>query len=140
MLRDAIRSKKIRASLHQSDASLLEAVLARGDRRVGQVLYRAWKKGCTFDSWDEYFDFSRWQAAFDEAGLDPAFYANRTRPYDEVFPWDHLDYYVSKDFFVRENQRAHQSLTTPNCRQKCAGCSVNLKAGGACFAEDPYSV
>ena len=140
VLRDAIRSKKIRASLHQSDASLLEAVLARGDRRVGQVLYRAWKKGCTFDSWDEYFDFSRWQAAFDEAGLDPAFYANRTRPYDEVFPWDHLDYYVSKDFFVRENQRAHQSLTTPNCRQKCAGCGVNLKAGGACFAEDPYSV
>ena len=140
VLRDAIQSKKIRAALHQSDTSLLEAVLARGDRRIGQVLYLAWKKGCTFDSWGEHFDFSRWQEAFREAGLDPAFYANRTRPYDEVFPWDHLDYYVSKDFFVRENQRAHQSLTTPNCRLQCAGCGVNKKAGGACFAEDPNRV
>ena len=140
VLRDAIQSKKIRAALHQSDASLLEAALARGDRRLSEVLYRAWKKGSTFDSWGERFDYSRWQEAFREAGLDPAFYANRTRSYDEVFPWDHLDYYVSKDFFIRENQRAHQSLTTPNCRLQCAGCGVNQKVGGACFAEDPNGV
>ena len=140
VLRDAIRSKKIRAALHQSDASLLEAALARGDRRLSEVLDRAWRKGSTFDSWGERFDYSRWQEAFREAGLDPAFYANRTRSYDEVIPWDHLDYYVSKDFFIRENQRAHQSLTTPNCRLQCAGCGVNQKVGGACFAEDPNGV
>lgn len=131
LLREAVRShKKIKLSMHVSDISLLEAVLARGDRRLSQVLYQAWKNGCVFDSWDEFFHWDRWEAAFESAGLDPAFYANRSRAQDELFPWDHLDYLVSKSFLIREHKRAHDALTTPNCRQQCAGCGIRKGEGG----------
>lgn len=135
VLRAAIRSKKIKASMHVSDISQMEAVLARGDRRVGRVLYEVWKNGGHLDAWDEYFDAARWYAAFEHCGLDPAFYANRTRPYDEVMPWDHLDYMVSKRFLIRENQKAHEGVTTPSCRVQCSGCGANACLGRACFPE-----
>lgn len=125
--------KKIKVSWHTYEISLLEAVLARGDRRLVPVIEQAWRNGSKFDSWSEYFNYENWRRAFAACGIDPTFYANRTRSYDEVFPWDHLDYLVDKSFFIRENQTAHASKTTPHCRAKCAGCGVNRKIGRACF-------
>lgn len=133
LLVSAIKSKKIRASWHDSNVSILEAVLAKGDRRLCDVIYTAWKKGCKFDSWSEHYKFDKWMEAFEECGIDPAFYANRRFDYDEILPWDHLDYLVSKDFFIRENKRAHESKTTPHCRKQCSGCGVNKKVGRECF-------
>ena len=125
--------KKIKVSWHTYEISLLEAVLARGDRRLAPVIERAWQLGSKFDSWSECFHYEIWEQAMQECGADPAFYANRTRAYDEIFPWDHLDYLVDKAFFVRENQTAHASETTPHCRAKCSGCGVNRRVGRACF-------
>ncbi len=136
VLRRAIKSKKIKASMHVSDISQMEAALARGDRRLGAVLYDVWAAGGKLESWDEFFDAQRWYAAFEKNGLDPAFYANRTRPYDEVMPWDHLDYMVSKRFLIRENELAHQGVTTPSCREHCAGCGANKVLGRPCFPKE----
>lgn len=133
LLVSAIKSKKIRVSWHDSNVSILEAVLAKGDRRLCDVIYTAWKNGCKFDSWSEHYKFDKWMEAFEECGIDPAFYANRRFDYDEILPWDHLDYLVSKDFFIRENKRAHESKTTPHCRKRCSGCGVNKKVGRECF-------
>lgn len=125
--------RKIKVSWHTYEISLLEAVLARGDRRLGRVIETAWRSGCKFDSWSECFSYEKWEAAFSACGLDPTFYANRQRAYEEIFPWDHLDYLVDKAFFAAENKTAHASCTTPHCRIKCAGCGVNRKIGRACF-------
>lgn len=133
LLLDSVKSKKIRVSYHDSDVSLLEAVLAKGDRRICNVIYTAWKMGCKFDSWSEHFKFDVWLEAFEKCGIDPAFYANRRLDFDEILPWDHLDYLVSKEFFIRENKTAHKSVTTPNCRQRCSGCGVNKAVGRECF-------
>ena len=133
LLVSAIKSKKIRVSWHDSNVSILEAVLAKGDRRLCDVIYTAWKKGCKFDSWSEHYKFDKWMEAFEECGIDPAFYANRRFDYDEILPWDHLDYLVSKDFFICENKRAHESKTTPHCRKRCSGCGVNKKVGREWF-------
>lgn len=133
LLVSVIKSKKIRVSWHDPNVSILEAVLAKGDRRLCDVIYTAWKKGCKFDSWSEHYKFDKWMEAFEECGIDPAFYANRRFDYDEILPWDHLDYLVSKDFFIRENKRAHESKTTPHCRKQCSGCGVNKKVGRECF-------
>ena len=123
-------NRKIRLSWHNVNVSLLEAVLARGDRRLCDVVYTAWKKGCKLDGWDEYFRFDLWEEAFAECGVDTSFYANRLRSYDEILPWSHLDYMVSHDFFVRENKKAHESKTTRNCREGCSGCGVSKNCGG----------
>ena len=131
-LRDCIKSRKISVSLHNAGTSLIEAVLARGDRRVGEVIYTAWKKGCKFDGWDEYFDFEKWKEAFNECGLTPDFYAYRKREYDEIMPWEHIDLGISKKFLARQDQLAHQSISTPNCRQKCAGCGATVFGEGIC--------
>lgn len=134
VLLDATRgSRNVNVSWSKYRVSVLEAVLARGDRRVSSVIYDAWKSGCKFDSWDEYYNYNAWVEAFDKNGLDMNFYACRKREYDEVFPWDFFDYYVTKQFLVRENKTAHEAVTTPNCREKCAGCGVNRCIGGPCF-------
>ncbi|MCD7810627.1 MAG: TIGR03960 family B12-binding radical SAM protein [Ruminococcus sp.] len=133
LLVDSIKTKKIKVSWHDPNVSILEAVLAKGDRRLCEVIYTAWRKGCKFDSWSEYYKFDLWQEAFAECGVDMAFYANRRFEYDEILPWDHLDYYVSKEFFIRENKKARQAETTQNCRLKCAGCGVSKCIGGKCF-------
>lgn len=130
-----VGSKKISVSWHATPTSLIEGVLARGDRRLADVLEYAYRSGCKFDSWDNCFDFSRWQAAFAACGLEPAFYANRKREYEELLPWEHLDYGISKRFFWLENQQAYASCTTPNCREKCAGCGANMLNGGHCDAK-----
>lgn len=133
LLLDSVKTKKIRVSYHDSNVSLLEAVLAKGDRRLCNVIYTAWKKGCKFDSWSEYYKFDKWLEAFEECGINPSFYANRRFGYDEILPWDHLDYLVTKEFFIRENKTAHKSVTTPNCRLRCSGCGVNKAVGRECF-------
>ena len=133
ILMNSITSKKIKASWHDPSTSILEGVLARGDRRIGQAIYKAWKNGSKFDSWGEHFNFDNWKAAFDDCGLSMEFYASRRRPYDEILPWDHLDYYISKDFLIRENQKAHDAVTTPHCREKCSACGVTKVTGRACF-------
>ena len=129
-LLSCLKTKKIRLSWHKLDVSLLEAVLAKGDRRLGEVIYSAWKKGCNLDSWDEYFKFNLWEEAFEECGIDTSFYANRKIGYDEILPWSHLDYMVSHEFLVRENKKALASETTKNCREGCSGCGVKKECGG----------
>lgn len=133
LLVSSVKTKKIKVSWHDPNVSMLEAVLAKGDRRLSQVIYKAWQKGCKFDSWSEHYKYDKWLEAFDECNISPEFYANRQRPYDEILPWDHLDYYVSKEFFVRENQTARAGKTTPNCRQRCSACGFVKETGVKCF-------
>ena len=133
-LLESIPSKKIKVSYHETPTSLLEGVLARGDRRLFAVLYSAYKKGCKFDSWDEHFKFDAWMEAFEENNLDPYFYTQRRRDFSEVLPWDHLDYGISRKFLERENIKAHENETTPHCRIRCAGCGANKLNGGHCDA------
>lgn len=133
-LKESVTSRKIKVSCHDVQTSFLEGVFARGDRRLGKVLECAWRKGCKFDSWDDQFHFDLWEEAFQECGIDPLFYTNRRRSFDEVLPWDHMDYGIRKEFLMRENEKAHQSMTTPNCREQCAGCGTNRLNGGKCDA------
>ncbi len=133
-LLESIPSKKVRVSYHETPTSLLEGVLARGDRRLGKVLLDAYKLGCKFDSWDDRFDFDAWMRAFEINNIDPYFYTRRQRDYDELLPWDHLDLGVTKQFLKRESEKARQGKTTPHCRIKCAGCGANMINGGNCDA------
>ncbi len=132
---ESITTKKISCKYHEMHTSILEGILARGDRRLGGVIFRAWKKGCRLDGWDEHFHFDRWMEAMAECGLTPEFYASRKRSFEEVLPWDHLDYGVSKAFLKRECERAYAAETTANCREKCAGCGANKLVGGVCFGK-----
>ncbi|MBE6828162.1 MAG: TIGR03960 family B12-binding radical SAM protein [Ruminococcaceae bacterium] len=133
-LLECIKTHKIQVSYHESKTSLLEGVFARGDRKLCDVIESAWKKGCKFDSWDEFFDFEKWKEAFSEFGVDPAFYANRKREFSELLPWDMFDYGIRRKFLEKENIKAHRSETTPHCRIKCAGCGANKLNGGKCDA------
>ena len=135
-LLDIIGSKgrrRIDVSWSHYDTTILEAVLARGDRKLSAVIYEAWKNGCKLDGWNEYFKPDIWNAAFEKFGIDKAFYANRKREYDEIAPWEHMDMLFDRGFLVRENIKAHEEKTTANCREKCAGCGINKCLGRACF-------
>ena len=132
-LKSSITTRKISLSYHDSKTSFLEGVLARGDRRLGAVLETAVKNGCRFDSWTECFNLDNWLTAFKDCGLDPDFYANRQREYDEITPWEHLDYGVTKEFLVRECRTALAEKTTPNCREKCSACGANCYGEGVCY-------
>ena len=132
-LRDCITTRKISLSWHGNETSFLEGVLARGDRCLGKVIETAFKKGCRFDSWDECFSLEKWYEAFEECNIDPAFYANRARKFNEITPWEHLDYGITKKFLICQNKLAHDAITTPNCREKCAGCGANEFGEGVCF-------
>ena len=133
LLLDSLQSKKLSLSYHDSTISFWEAVLARGDRRIGKVLEDLVNDGAYLDAWSEHFHPENWEQAFKNNHLDPAFYANRKREYDEVFPWDHFDFGLTKKFLISENQLAHQSITTPNCREKCSGCGCAVWKEGVCF-------
>lgn len=135
-LLESLPSKKIRVSYHETPTSLLEGVLARGDRRLSKVILEAHCLGCKFDSWDDHFNFDMWMKAFKDNGIEPEFYTKRRREFDELLPWDHLDYGVSRKFLEFENKRAHENVTTPHCRIKCAGCGANKLNGGHCDARD----
>ena len=132
LLRDAIKTKTVTYNWHDSDTSFLEAVLARGDRRLGKVLETAWRKGAHLDAWEEYFSLDRWLEAFDECGVDPAFYAYRRREKDELMPWDMISSGVTKEYLWREHENAVSGVTTPDCRTRCNGCGANKLVGGKC--------
>lgn len=133
LLKSNVSSRKISLTYHDSSTSFLEGVLARGDRRLCNVIEDAWRSGCKFDSWSECFLVNNWLEAFKNEGLDPSFYANRKREYDEVLPWSHLDYSVSEEFLINENKLAHNETTTPNCREKCSACGAACYGEGVCF-------
>lgn len=133
-LLESIPTRKIKVSFHETPTSLIEGVLARGDRRLNAVILDAYKNGCKFDSWDDRFNFNGWMNAFEKNNIDPHFYTQRQREFSELLPWDHLDYGVSRKFLEKENLKAHESKTTPHCRIKCSGCGANRLNGGNCDA------
>lgn len=132
LLREAITTKTVTYNWHDSDTSFLEAVLARGDRRMCKVLETAWRKGAKLDAWEEYFSLDRWLEAFKECGLDPHFYANRRREKDEIMPWSMISSGVTEEYLWRELQRAREGVTTPDCRTRCNACGANHMVGGTC--------
>ena len=124
-LRGLIKHKRIDFNYHDPEVSYLEAIFAKGDRRLGEVLYRAWELGCKMDGWSEFFDFEAWMEAFEDCGIDPEFYAYRQISYDELLPWDHLDCGVRKSYLIREHKKAMEGKTTPDCRfGVCSGCGI----------------
>ena len=134
VLLKANHSKRVSISYNNSSDTLIEAVLAKGSRKLCDVLLCAYENGCKFDSWDEHFNFEGWMKAFESCALNPAFFANRKIPFDEVLPWDHIDYSIRKDYLISENIKAHESKTSPHCRQKCAACGADKLSGGVCHA------
>ena len=132
LLLDAVTTRKVSVSWHDADVSELEAVFARGDRRLGRVIEAAYRRGCKFDSWDDCLDLEKWRAAFRENGLSMDFYAHRPRNYNEVLPWDLFDYKISRAFLQRENEKALAGETTPHCRESCAGCGAAVWKEGVC--------
>ena len=131
-LKESITTKKISYNYHASNTSYLEAVFARGDRKLCDVLLKAAQRGLHFDGWNDCFDFDVWMEIFNECGISPEFYANRKRDFDEILPWDFLDYGVTKEFLKKECEKAYDSLTTPNCKEKCSACGAHCYKGGIC--------
>ena len=125
-------TKTVTYNWHDGETSFLEAVLARGDRRLGKVLETAWRMGARLDAWEEYFSLQRWMDAFAQCGIDPHFYANRVRERDEVMPWSMIASGVTESYLWRERERAYESVTTPDCRSHCNGCGANRLVGGKC--------
>ena len=125
LLKDHFYSKSIEYNYHAPALSRLEAVFARGDRRLGPVIEEAVKKGAKLDGWDEYFNYSYWFDALREHGIDADFYTTRGYGEDEILPWDTIDVGVSKKFLLRERRRAYEGVVTPDCRHGCAGCGAN---------------
>ena len=125
LLRQGLRRKGVKLSWQDPETSRLEAALSRGDRRLGRVIYGAWRLGCTFDSWDEHLNYEKWLSAFKEAGLEPGFYAHRERSLDEVLPWSHIDSGVSTDFLKREYKRSINGKETGDCHNEaCNACGL----------------
>ncbi len=135
LVKSAITRKQLKYQYHETKLSSLEGVLARGDRKVGRAIHRAWQLGCTFDGWSDMFDYDKWVQAFDETGVDMTFYANRKRSFDEILPWDHISVGVSKHFLMNERIKAEKEITTPNCRQDCSNCGAKCFKTGICFDE-----
>ena len=128
-LKKHITDKKIRYTYHDAKVSFVEAVLARGDRRLAPAIELLVEEGAMFDAWDEYFDYDKWMSAFERTGVDPAFYTTRGFGIDEVLPWDMIDCGVTKEFLLRERNKAYAGKTTPSCAEHCNGCGAN-KLGG----------
>ncbi|MBE6824052.1 MAG: TIGR03960 family B12-binding radical SAM protein [Ruminococcaceae bacterium] len=132
-IRENLGTKKISYNYHDADTSFMEAVFARGDRKLCDVLQKACDKGMHFDGWSDCFSLEKWLEVFKECNIDPHFYANRHRSFDEILPWDHIDYSVTKEFLINECKKAYDSKTTPNCREKCSACGAMKHKGGVCF-------
>jgi len=132
-LKEEIKNRYVTYNWHDSSLSILEGIVARGDRRLAKVIMEAHRLGARFDSWHEHFKPEIWYEAFKNCGIDPDFYNARERSYEEILPWDHIDVGVSKKFLINENEKAKRGITTNNCREKCAGCGVtNAFGGGFC--------
>ncbi len=128
-----LNQKSIKYNWHEADASVMEGILARGDRKVNQVILKAYEKGCFYDAWGEYYKHDVWLETFEECGVDPDFYTVRERSEDEIFPWDFIDCGVTKAFLLREWKRAAEAVVTPNCRMQCQGCGAARFGTGVCF-------
>lgn len=125
LLMSAVKDRKIRYNYHDAKVSRLEAVFARGSRKLSAALEEAVHRGVRFDAWEEMFDYDKWMEIFDDTGIDPAFYANRDIPCEEILPWDMIDCGVTKDFLISERKKAAKAATTPSCKEKCSGCGAN---------------
>ena len=134
-MKEMLYKKSLRYNWHEADVTVLEGVLARGDRKVAAVIEEAYRQGAIYDSWSEYFNNDIWMKAFETCGVDIDFYTTRERSLDEVFPWDFIDAGVTKDFLKREWANAQAETVTPNCRMRCSGCGVRKYGGGVCFEE-----
>ena len=133
LLRDNMKARAVTYNWHDAETSFTEAVLSRGDRRVGDLIEGIWRRGGYLESWSEGFDLSRWTESARELGMDLSFYANRERALCETLPWDHIDMGVKKSHFVHEYEQAHKGLLSPDCRAKCSGCGANrFLKGGRC--------
>ncbi|MCI5701069.1 MAG: TIGR03960 family B12-binding radical SAM protein [Lachnospiraceae bacterium] len=132
-IRSQLNQKSMKYNWHEADVTVLEGILARGDRRIGDVIEKVYQKGAVFDAWNEYFDMDTWMETFSELNLDPDFYTMRERSVEEILPWDFIDVGVSKKFLIREWERAKNETITPNCREKCSGCGAGVFGGGICI-------
>lgn len=132
---EQLNKKSIKYNWHEADVSVLEGILARGDRKVADVIYMAYKKGCIYDAWGEYYKHDIWMECFDACGLSVDFYTTRERSLDEKFPWDFIDCGVTKEFLKREWERALGGEVTPNCKMACQGCGAARFGTGICFEE-----
>ncbi len=139
VVREAVKSqlnqKSIKYNWHEADVTVLEGVFARGDRRISDVIVKAYEKGCIFDSWSEYFHNDLWLEAFDECGVSIDFYTTRERSEDEIFPWDFISCGVTKEFLLREWKKALGETVSLNCRQGCQGCGAASYGVGVCTEE-----
>ena len=133
VVKSAIKTKKITFNYHDAATSFLEGVFARGDRKLCAVMLKACEKGFHFDGWSDCFSIDAWFELFEECGIDPLFYTSRKRSFDEILPWDFLDYGVKKSFLKSECLKAYESTTTPNCREKCSACGAAKYGGGVCY-------
>ena len=131
-VRSMLNQKSIRYNYHEADISMLEGVLARGDRRTAKAVLQAYRNGALFDSWSEYFRPEAWEQAFEQTGVDPDFYTVRERDVEELLPCDFIHAGVDKKFLIREWKRAKEEAVTPNCRRQCAGCGARCYGGGVC--------
>ena len=131
--KEQLNNKSIRYNWHEADVTVLEGILARGDRRIAQAILHVYEHGGFFDAWHEFFDYNLWLKAFEAYGIDPDFYTKRFRPEDEIFPWDFIDVGVTKEFMLREWKTALGETVTPNCRMRCSGCGAKQFGGGVCF-------
>ena len=132
-VKEQLNRKSIKYNWHEADVTVLEGVLARGDRHVAKAILEVYQNGGIFDAWSEYFDYKRWMDAFAACGIDPDFYTMRERELDELFPWDFIDTGVTKEFLQREWKHAMEENVTPNCRMRCSGCGVRKFGGGVCY-------
>ena len=132
---EQLNQKSIKYNWHEADVSVLEGIMARGDRKINQVILKAYKMGCMYDAWSEYYKNDVWMQAFEECSVDPDFYTVRERSEDETFPWDFIDCGVTKSFLLREWHRAKEETVTPNCRMQCQGCGAARFGTGVCLEE-----
>lgn len=134
-IKTMLNQKSLKYNWHEADLTVLEGVLARGDRKVAAVIEAAYRKGALYDSWSEYFHNEIWMEAFETCAIDLRFYTTRERGLDEIFPWDFIDAGVTKEFLKREWQNSIEARVTPNCRQRCAACGARVFEGGVCFED-----
>ena len=134
-MKQQLNHKSIKYNWHEAYTTVLEGILARGDRKVAKAIQYVYEHGGFFEAWNEFFDYDRWLEAFEKCGIDADFYTKRLRSEDEIFPWDFIDIGVSKDFMLREWKNALSEKVTPNCRKQCSGCGAKQYGGGVCYED-----
>ncbi len=133
-MKEQLNHKSLRYNWHEADVTVLEGVFARGDRKLSHAIKYAYDNGCFFDAWSDYFSYEKWLEAFEKNNISLDFYAYRQRELDEILPWDFIDVHVSKNFLIREWNRAIAETVTPNCRMQCSGCGSSIFKTGVCNA------